>query len=101
VFALDAKTGIPVREFGSGGSVDLFKQLDLTTPLDPIGKIGNSSAPVVSNGVIVIGPALTAGARAEQGKRQGRRHGLRRAHGKSSGPSTRFRASASRATKRG
>ena len=37
------------------------KQLDLTTPLDPIGKVGNSSTPVVSNGVIVIGPALTQG----------------------------------------
>ena len=61
LFALDAKTGIPVRDFGAGGSVDLFKQLDLTTPLDPIGRIGNSSAPVVSNGVIVIGPALTQG----------------------------------------
>ena len=61
LFALDAKTGIPIRDFGNGGSVDLFKQLDLTTPLDPIGRIGNSSAPVVSNGVIVIGPALTQG----------------------------------------
>ena len=59
--ALDARTGIPVRDFGDGGSVDLFKQLDLTTPLDPIGRIGNSSAPVVSNGIIVIGPALTQG----------------------------------------
>src|SRR5580765_6336662 len=56
LFALDAKTGLPVRDFGNSGSVDLFKQLDLTTPLDPLGKIGNSSAPVVSNGVIVIGP---------------------------------------------
>ncbi len=61
LFALDAKTGLPIRDFGSGGSVDLFKQLDLTTPLDPMGRIGNSSAPVVSNGVIVIGPALTQG----------------------------------------
>ena len=61
LFALDAKTGLPVRGFGTDGSVDLFKQLDLTTPLDPIGRIGNSSAPVVSNGVIVIGPALTQG----------------------------------------
>jgi len=61
LFALDAKTGIPVRDFGDNGSVDLFKQLDLTTPVDPIGRIGNSSAPVVSNGVIVIGPALTQG----------------------------------------
>jgi quinoprotein glucose dehydrogenase len=59
--ALNAKTGLPVREFGKDGSVDLFTQLDLTGSIDPIGKIGNSSAPVVSNGVIVIGPALTQG----------------------------------------
>jgi quinoprotein glucose dehydrogenase len=59
--ALDAKTGIPVRDFGKDGSVDLFTHLDQTSPLDPIGKIGNSSAPVVSNNVIVIGPALTQG----------------------------------------
>jgi quinoprotein glucose dehydrogenase len=61
LFALDARTGLPVREFGHEGSVDLFTQLDLTGPVDPLGKIGNSSAPVVSNGVIVIGPALTQG----------------------------------------
>src|SRR5215472_11269105 len=58
---LNAKTGIPVRSFGQDGSVDLFKQLDLTTSVDPTGRIGNSSAPVVSNNVIVIGPALTQG----------------------------------------
>jgi len=61
LFALNAKTGLPIPSFGASGSVDLFKQLDLTTPLDPMGRIGNSSAPVVSNGVIVIGPALTQG----------------------------------------
>jgi quinoprotein glucose dehydrogenase len=59
--ALNAKTGIPVSSFGKDGVVDLFTQLDLTIPGDPIGKIGNSSAPVVSNDVIVIGPALTQG----------------------------------------
>ena len=59
--ALDARTGIPVRDFGKDGSVDLFTQLDLTGPIDPVGKIGNSSAPVVSNNVIVVGPALTQG----------------------------------------
>jgi quinoprotein glucose dehydrogenase len=59
--ALNAKTGAPIREFGTDGAVDLFTQLDLTGSIDPIGKIGNSSAPVVSNGVIVIGPALTQG----------------------------------------
>ncbi|MEO8259724.1 MAG: pyrroloquinoline quinone-dependent dehydrogenase [Acidobacteriota bacterium] len=58
--ALDARTGIPIRGFGDDGTVDLFKQLDLTIA-DPIGRIGNSSAPVVSNDVIVIGPALTQG----------------------------------------
>src|SRR5215471_9296353 len=58
---LDAKTGVPVRTFGQDGSVDLFKQLDLTTTIDPTGRIGNSSPPVVSHDVIVIGPALTQG----------------------------------------
>src|ERR1051326_4120003 len=59
--ALDARTGVPVRSFGQEGTVDLFKQLDLTTSMDPTGKIGNSSPPVVSHDVIVIGPALTQG----------------------------------------
>ncbi len=59
--ALNAKTGAPIREFGMDGSVDLFTQLDLVGNIDPMGKIGNSSPPVVSNNVIVIGPALTQG----------------------------------------
>jgi quinoprotein glucose dehydrogenase len=59
--ALDARTGSPVHTFGTGGVVDLFTQLDLTGGIDPLGKIGNSSAPVVANDVIVIGPALTQG----------------------------------------
>jgi quinoprotein glucose dehydrogenase len=61
LIALDAKSGVPVRSFGQDGVVDLFKQLDITGNIDPLGKIGNSSAPVVSNDVIVIGPALTQG----------------------------------------
>jgi quinoprotein glucose dehydrogenase len=32
LMALDAKTGLPIRDFGANGSVDLFKQLDLTSP---------------------------------------------------------------------
>jgi quinoprotein glucose dehydrogenase len=59
--ALDAKTGVPVRGFGTDGLVDLFTQLDITGGIDPLGKIGNSSAPVVASDVIVIGPALTQG----------------------------------------
>jgi quinoprotein glucose dehydrogenase len=61
--ALDVKTGRPVPGFGQNGLVDLFKELDLDVPLDPTGRIGNSSPPVVSNDVIVVGPALTPGGR--------------------------------------
>jgi quinoprotein glucose dehydrogenase len=59
--ALDARTGIPVRNFGTDGIVDLFTHLDIVGNIDPLGKIGNSSPPVVANDVIVIGPALTQG----------------------------------------
>ena len=79
--SLDAKTGRPVQGFGQAGVVDLFKQLDLDVPLDPTGRIGNSSPPVISNDVIVVGPALTPGRAREHLQRQGRHHGLRRAHG--------------------
>jgi hypothetical protein len=44
------------------GVVDLFKHLDNEGGLDPIGRIGNSSPPVISNDVTVIGPALTPAA---------------------------------------
>jgi quinoprotein glucose dehydrogenase len=57
--SLDAKTGAPVPSFGENGSVDLFKALDLDFSADITGRIGNSSPPVVANGVIMIGPALT------------------------------------------
>lgn len=61
--SLDAKTGRPVQGFGQGGIIDLFKQLDNDSNLDPTGRIGNSSPPVISNDVIVVGPALTPGGR--------------------------------------
>jgi quinoprotein glucose dehydrogenase len=61
--SLDAKTGRPVQGFGQAGVVDLFKELDNDSGLDPTGKIGNSSPPVISNDVIVVGPALTPGGR--------------------------------------
>jgi quinoprotein glucose dehydrogenase len=57
--ALDLKTGTPVPTFGNRGTVDLFESLDLDFAGDLIGRIGNSSPPVVSNGVIMVGPALT------------------------------------------
>jgi quinoprotein glucose dehydrogenase len=61
--SLNAKTGQPVPGFGQNGIVDLFKQLDLDTRLDPTGRIGNSSPVVISNDVIVVGPAMTPGGR--------------------------------------
>jgi quinoprotein glucose dehydrogenase len=57
--ALDLKTGVPVASFGHNGSVDLFEALDRDFTGDITGRIGNSSPPVISNGVIMVGPALT------------------------------------------
>ena len=56
-----AMIGVAVRNpsFGRNGVVDLFEALDLDYKGDLIGRIGNSSPPVVSNGVIIVGPALT------------------------------------------
>jgi quinoprotein glucose dehydrogenase len=59
--ALNAKNGTPVTSFGNNGIVDMFKELDLREKEDPLGKIGNSSPVVISNDVIVVGPALTPG----------------------------------------
>ena len=61
--ALDARTGQPVPGFGKAAWSISFTQLDNDTKLDPTGKIGNSSPPVISNDVIVVGPALTPGGR--------------------------------------
>lgn len=62
LIALDAKTGQLVDNFGENGIVDMMRQLDDKTQ-DPIGKIGNSSPPVVVNDVVVIGPASIPGGR--------------------------------------
>ena len=69
--ALNAKTGQPIANFGQSGTVDLFKHLDLDVPLDPTGRIGNSSPPVISNDVIVVGPALTPGGRVNRSNVKG------------------------------
>jgi quinoprotein glucose dehydrogenase len=69
--ALNAKNGQPISGFGQSGTVDLFKQLDLDVPLDPTGRIGNSSPVVISNDVIVVGPALTPGGRVNRSNVKG------------------------------
>ncbi len=59
--ALNAGNGQPVEGFGEDGVVDLFEELGFD--FDPIGTIGNSSPPVVSHNVVVVGPALDPGGR--------------------------------------
>jgi glucose dehydrogenase len=58
--ALDAITGRPIATFGNAGTVDLLA--DLGYPYDPdfgitdsVSVITNSSAPMIVNGVIVVG----------------------------------------------
>ncbi|HEX4997180.1 MAG TPA: pyrroloquinoline quinone-dependent dehydrogenase, partial [Terriglobia bacterium] len=57
LIALDAKTGAPVKTFGTNGIVDMMKDLDIDYKGDPNGRIGNSSPVVISNDVVVVGPA--------------------------------------------
>ena len=54
--ALNAKNGYPISGFGQDGVVDLFKELGVAG--DPIGTIGNTSPPVVTHDLVIIGPAL-------------------------------------------
>ena len=60
--SLDARTGRLVQTFGSDGMVDLKRALGRGT-FDPLAPIGSSSPVVISNGVIVVGPALELGFR--------------------------------------
>ena len=46
--------------------MDLFESLDLDFPGDLIGRIGNSSPPVIAHDVIVVGPALQPGGRTDK-----------------------------------
>jgi quinoprotein glucose dehydrogenase len=58
--ALDAKTGVPVTSFGTGGKVDL--KLDDDQRMDLItGEVGLHAAPVVAGNVIVVGAAHLPG----------------------------------------
>jgi quinoprotein glucose dehydrogenase len=58
--ALDAETGLPKREFGEAGVVDLRR--GLRGPMDNI-EAGSSSPPLVVGDVVVVGPAGGVGAR--------------------------------------
>ncbi len=57
---LDAKTGVPLKDFGVNGVVDLKKDID--QELDPIeGEIAWNGAPVVAKNVVLVGAAHRAG----------------------------------------
>jgi quinoprotein glucose dehydrogenase len=60
--SLDARSGRLVQGFGSDGIVDLKRALG-RGEFDPLAPIGSSSPVVISNGVIVVGPALELGFR--------------------------------------
>ena len=58
--ALNAKTGMPIQQFGKGGVVDLKQEDD--QPIDPLNPdIGLHSAPIIANNVVVIGAAHKPG----------------------------------------
>jgi quinoprotein glucose dehydrogenase len=60
--SLDARSGRLVQAFGSDGMVDLKRALG-RGGFDPFAPIGSSSPVVITNGVIVVGPALELGFR--------------------------------------
>jgi quinoprotein glucose dehydrogenase len=60
LWALDAETGLPKREFGEAGVVDLRQ--GLRGPTDNV-EAGSSSPPLVVGDVVIVGPAGGVGAR--------------------------------------
>src|SRR4051794_16209737 len=59
LIALNAKTGIPIRGFGSNGMIDLTEGLDRDV-VKP-GQIGASSPAIVVRDTVVVGAALQTG----------------------------------------
>src|SRR5881296_1261919 len=60
LIALDAKTGAPVRSFGTDGAVDLKKDDD--QEIDPLSReIGLHAAPAVAGDIVIVGAAHRPG----------------------------------------
>jgi quinoprotein glucose dehydrogenase len=62
--ALDAKTGMPVRSFGTNGVVDMKVGVvyGVDTPIDlEVGEIGLHSTPTVVKDVVLVGSAMKEG----------------------------------------
>ncbi|MDE2794216.1 MAG: pyrroloquinoline quinone-dependent dehydrogenase [Gemmatimonadota bacterium] len=60
--ALDARSGIPVNDFGDDGVIDLRLDLGREINLERA-PIGSSSPPLVVGGVVVVGSAMPSGGR--------------------------------------
>jgi quinoprotein glucose dehydrogenase len=60
MYALDARTGIPIKSFGTDGAVDLKANNDQEIDLVN-GEIGLHSAPIIAKDVIVMGAAHREG----------------------------------------
>ncbi|MGE3959752.1 MAG: pyrroloquinoline quinone-dependent dehydrogenase [Vicinamibacterales bacterium] len=60
LIALNAKTGVPIPTFGTGGIVDLRTDADQPVDLEK-GDIGLQAAPVVAGNTIIIGAAHLTG----------------------------------------
>ena len=60
MIALDAKTGRRVAGFGTGGAVDLKRDIDQDIDVET-GEIGLHAAPIIANDVIVVGAAHLPG----------------------------------------
>jgi quinoprotein glucose dehydrogenase len=61
LFALDAATGTPCHQFGTGGSVDLRR--GLRNPPDELEEYEETSPPAVVNDVIVVGSGVADNSR--------------------------------------
>jgi quinoprotein glucose dehydrogenase len=60
MIALDAKTGVPAKGFGTNGVVDL--KMDDDQPVDPVtGEIGLHATPIIAKDTIVVGAAHLEG----------------------------------------
>ena len=69
MLALDAKTGVPVPDFGDRGVVDL--KLDMDQEMDLVtGEVGLHAAPVIADGVIIVGAAHIPGSAPESYRNQ-------------------------------
>lgn len=60
MIALDPESGLPVKEFGDKGIVDLKKGLDLSLDLSNA-EIGSTSPPIIVNNVIIVGSCFPVG----------------------------------------